>query len=872
MVTGVQTCALPICAAIEAQVRSEAAADRADAKVDDAINNGANLIRNEVKQDADRAVSARQAAAQSESNAKASEDAAATSESNAKASETNAKQSETNAGDYAAVATTAATEAVDAMEATSEAAASIGDSVSRAAASADSASRSETNAAQYESSAATHAQSATEAATKVGTAAELDAWAQAAQEAADRVGTAEQVGTWASESSASASRAEQAEVNAKASEESAESSAIDAKASKDAASGSALEAGSYVDTVQGYSEQAGQARDEVVPLAQQVATDASATAAHREHVDGQVSAIDTAFTDSIPPYLQIDSPEGLHETYIPSNIEPVNLARYVAADGSDDTESINRAAQDAISTGRGLFLPGGMTVTVSGVANLRQVPVVRAEGTFIVDTASGGRIDVGHTSNTRGGNIIFFKRVQMLSPSHEGVALRLVGAKQSDMTLMYCDRFEVYADDSDPVGGSTAYNRITLGEIKDLLLTTVGAGSWITQTQFYGGDIRKILIDGDYAANEITFWDTCLEGAEVRINAGSRIWLRGVRGESSRGQDARVWFGARTQRCVVEDNHISNPNTTRPKFVIMEDLGADNTVVSSYDHLYERHELLSVDADSLMFNASCDVKVDNIVPGFDKLTLASWKNILDTGLIKVGEGSDVDIASGGIAYSDEANFNLSRLYLVSDSASWRIKVSAYDSNQRLLNDPGALDLGGSLAWDATEQEWNASVNRYGCRVRVSSKAVAYVRFVVNSSSAERVFSRLRLIGVTYGRSTDYLVERARRALHRPLYQESKPTSGIAPLGTSVNSQSGEWRVVGRADTTLSDSSAGGASSLSVDSTSGMLEGDVVGVLLTDGTTYWGTVVEVADTALSVTPPLPSSGADLGARVSTVRWS
>ena len=41
---------------------------------------------------------------------------AATSESNAKTSETNAKQSETNAGDYAAASTTAATEAVDAME------------------------------------------------------------------------------------------------------------------------------------------------------------------------------------------------------------------------------------------------------------------------------------------------------------------------------------------------------------------------------------------------------------------------------------------------------------------------------------------------------------------------------------------------------------------------------------------------------------------------------------------------------------------------------------------------------------------------------------------------------------------------------------
>ena len=107
-------------AAIQAQIRSEAAADRADAKVDDAINNGANLIRNEVKQNADRAVSARQAATQSESNAATSEGAAASSASSAKTSETNAKQSETNAGDYAAVATTAATEAVDAMERATE--------------------------------------------------------------------------------------------------------------------------------------------------------------------------------------------------------------------------------------------------------------------------------------------------------------------------------------------------------------------------------------------------------------------------------------------------------------------------------------------------------------------------------------------------------------------------------------------------------------------------------------------------------------------------------------------------------------------------------------------------------------------------------
>ena len=343
-------------AAIQAQVRSERAADRAETRVDDAINNGAELVRDEVKQDADRAVSARQAATQSESNAAASENAAASSASNAADSESAAKQSETNAGDYAAVATTAATEAVDAMEVASEAASSIGDSVSRAAASADSASQSEANAAQYESSAATHAQNATEAATKVGTAAELDAWARAAQEAADRVGTAEQVGTWASEASSSASRATQSEINAKASEESADSSAIDAKASKDAASGFATEAGSHSESARGYAEQSESARDEVVPLAGQVASDASATAAHRAHVDYQVSAIDTAFTESVPTYLQ---PDALDERTARAASVVSVLEHGAEQTPANATAAFQSAIAEAASLGLTVYVPAG---------------------------------------------------------------------------------------------------------------------------------------------------------------------------------------------------------------------------------------------------------------------------------------------------------------------------------------------------------------------------------------------------------------------------------------------------------------------------------------------------------------------------------
>ena len=72
------------------------------------------------KTQADKSAASATQAASARDAAKTSETNAAGSAAAAKTSETNSKQHETNAGDYAAVATTAATEAVDAMERATE--------------------------------------------------------------------------------------------------------------------------------------------------------------------------------------------------------------------------------------------------------------------------------------------------------------------------------------------------------------------------------------------------------------------------------------------------------------------------------------------------------------------------------------------------------------------------------------------------------------------------------------------------------------------------------------------------------------------------------------------------------------------------------
>ena len=181
-------------AAVQAQVRSETAADRAEARVDEAINNGANLVRDEVKQDADRAASAKNDAQAAQATAELARDAAGVSETNAAQSENDAAQSassaamsasqaaenETSAAQDASRAETARAEAVQAQAGAEQAEANAAASEQEAATSASKAATSEANAQD----------SATAAA---GSASEAAAHADRAEQAADPTGLRDEI-------------------------------------------------------------------------------------------------------------------------------------------------------------------------------------------------------------------------------------------------------------------------------------------------------------------------------------------------------------------------------------------------------------------------------------------------------------------------------------------------------------------------------------------------------------------------------------------------------------------------------------------------------------------------------------------------------
>ena len=195
-------------AAIQAQVRSEAAADRAEARVDEAINNGANLIRAEVKQDADRAVAAKNGAQAAQAAAELARDDAQTAASTTVADIHSELDGLVTAADGHAsraesAADTAAGETVTLVRSEFEG------MLAGAEAARDAAATSESNALQSENDAAGYA----DLAEQYKTAAEL-AKNDAAQSKADAATSALSADGDAAAAAASASSAAQSESSA----------------------------------------------------------------------------------------------------------------------------------------------------------------------------------------------------------------------------------------------------------------------------------------------------------------------------------------------------------------------------------------------------------------------------------------------------------------------------------------------------------------------------------------------------------------------------------------------------------------------------------------------------------------------------------
>lgn len=590
----------------------------------------------------------------------------------------------------------------------------------------------------------------------------------------------------------------------------------------------------------------------------EVAADASATAAHREHVDNQVTAIDTAFTESIPPYLQPDAPGGLKETYSVASEEMVNALRYVKGDGTDETAQLQAAADAARSSGRGLCLPGGVSVRINGEVSLRFIDNLDLRGGIVVGPE--GLLLCGSNSVLRRGMKIHIRSVTLASRSTQtNVALRFVGVKGAYIDVRNCDSMEFFADDSDSTIASISYNTISLGQIRKLSIRGVGDRAWITQLLFLGGDIKDLTVSGDYGHNEIMFVAPCFEGGYLDFQVGTRI--RAVNARCEDGTQIR--FGRRATLNVIEDSYTPHSGVFNPTAKVVEDLGLGNQVISTRLTYMKSHELTSIDSRSLIFNQARNHKGEGVVPGVNTLTVSAWSWVLDTGIMPIREKS-------WTGRSSSINWDMSNFLIVSDKPNWRFYVDLYDEDGVMITDESVINT--SDGWRQAESGgfyFQASVD--AARVVVTGRDVAAIRIRARAGSETAPFKFLRLIGYTQSADTDYPVELWRNELTQGLYQPTRPTRGFAPVGTVVEGGDDRWVVTWSSKSSLLTGSDSGANELQLKDSPAAMAGDILGVELSNGATHWTTISGIDGDLVTLLSPIPS-GAAGASPVSITRWS
>lgn len=542
----------------------------------------------------------------------------------------------------------------------------------------------------------------------------------------------------------------------------------------------------------------------------------------------------------------------------------INLADWCAGDGTDQTEQLNSAAQAAMSAKQALFMPESLTIRVDGVANLRGLENIDLQGTITVGAA--GRIEVGNDAQRRVGAHIRIRRVAYADSAQTNVALRTIGLKQAHIWVDYCDRWEWYADGSIKSDDSCSYCTAYPGLIRRLDFTCLNDETntnrgWITQINFISGDIKRIeTFSAGYRMNQITFIGTCLESGEVHLDNAARWRFMEVRCEYG----TKFWFGASTSRIVVEDAFISNEISVQQGAILMEDLGVENVITTSFEQQYQRRTLLAIDTDTRIYDGCAEIDVA-VQPGVNNLHASStFSTVLDTGMIQLrGEAPRA-------GYESATRWKLSRIMVSADTAAFRPQWYFYDAAQNLVSDSSGVVIESSATWDATQKRFSYSVNVAASTVTIKpSSPIRYARLVVTSGSPLTPFTRMEVTGFFLGGSSDYLTNLLQRRLRKPLSQISAPTKGAPPVGERIRTPQGDLVVEERAKRTLSAANTG-AKQVTANTGDKLAVGDVIGIELSTGKTHWTKIAGLTASNIQLADALPSEIYE-GSPAINVRW-
>jgi len=442
---------------------------------------------------------------------------------------------------------------------------------------------------------------------------------------------------------------------------------------------------------------------------------------------------------------------------------------------------------------------------------------------------------------------------------------------------------------------------------------------WMNENTFWGGRFNKVRLPDtlNNGPNHNKWYNSLFEGSgvEITIDRGIGNFFFGVRFEST-GSSTGITLGELTFNHVFQVTYLSSVVPHQTGFdltagggntIPWSDLGSNNDVHHLWAEDYTRTVVAALSPTTTILGCGkasvqylgasnvrgvCDYqRIDSafsapvVIGGLNGIVYPyTFARILQTDFIPVHAGTIFQIAVGN-----------------PDEKDWRYRVDCYDANKVPLVkaswDGMPLDggvSGYSLAYTPGNSYFSATsainkdykVSPYNpVPFSVLDPDIKYISIMVGSGADTDFLCDFAAITMMDKPSGQMDTLTAASALNSTaMYMPYAPTTGIAPVGTHVALPASTVKCTFELQTTLTASAANGATVISIaeDDNSGrpttiVANGDIVGVLLTDGTTHWTTVASKSSLDITLTAGIASAKttgsptALSGAPVAFCRW-
>jgi hypothetical protein len=540
--------------------------------------------------------------------------------------------------------------------------------------------------------------------------------------------------------------------------------------------------------------------------------------------------------------------------------EVVNIRPYVVGDGvADDTAGLTAAVAAAVAKRVLLRGPADLTLRLTDTVNMTGVRFVDMESIILVDHDEIGVI-AGDSSITAFPIQMSFARVSHISGINtvpDEPLLRFKGMKNARVKVRQCAYVQLYANHAVATETSISYSSFHWGTIRRLeLYGEPGGQSWINECDHYGGRITTLVFDGEYPHNNHVFHKPCIEGGSslVHFKVGVNNHLRNVRTEGG----MQVVFEERTYHNIVDDGYVSGPQVVAGSAVVT-DHGYENVCTSFIQRSMDRRILWGLGAGSnQILGPAADFPSDNLpIPNADGsfYGLISASSVVDV---------TVDLEKLG-----------RRFRFASDATIWRSTVTCYDENGDVV--PAALSgifdapMGGP-GWVVSGDNYSFGANVASAWYVFWNPTVTSARIRLSCGSSGR-FEQAVLEAYAPHTSNDRHFRAFRDSLIQPLvlHTNLRPASGVPKVGQVVRAPNGGWVADARIDTTTTSPVTSGTISSVPVAVDTARNGDVIGLLQTNGRTHWTRVRAGGGTTSLTLYAATTADIASGAAVAIVRW-